>query len=162
MDPVSFPASVLMTHCNSPKTWRSAITTQQEHRDNHISISAQSSPSQTIYHYVFPFTPVYFSISTHISPYQRHHGSSDAANRLVPPSFQFPWCGPCLQGRTTSFLKWWLWRTLLQDLAIASGHSGGSFPLPIRLSHHIRESLITFPVAGSFSVPPHTALAGHF
>lgn len=64
MDPVSFPASVLMTHCNPPKTWRSAITTQQEHRYNHISISAQSSSSQTIYHYVFPFTPVYFSIST--------------------------------------------------------------------------------------------------
>lgn len=56
-----------MTHCNCPKTRLSAITTWQEHRYNHVSISAHSNASQTIYHYVFAFTPLYFSISTFTS-----------------------------------------------------------------------------------------------
>lgn len=139
-----------MTHYNCPKTWLSAITTWQEHWYNHISISAQTNASQTIYHYVFPFTPAYFSVSTF---------TSLPTNNIVLMDLLMT--GPTL---LPVFLMWALstgenhilpemmaWRTLLQDLAIASGYGGGVFPLPITLSHDIKQSLMTFPVAGSFS-----------
>lgn len=120
-----------------------SLTTWQEHRYNHISISAQINASQTITK-CFPLHLFLFLLA-HSHPFlQWNCRSSDAANRLIPLSSQFPWCGLCLQGRITSFLKWWH----LLHLAIASGHGGTVFPLPIRLSY---QPLFTFPVTNSFS-----------
>lgn len=136
-----------MTHCNCPKTQPSAITAWQEHRYNHVSISAQSNASQTTYHYVFAFTPLYFSISTFTS-----FPTKTSVNLLM---LQIDWSQspPSLPdvnhvcGENHVLPQ----RTALQHLAMASGHGGGVFPFPIRLSRHIKHSLFTSPVAGSLS-----------
>lgn len=135
MDSVSFSACVLMTPCSCPKTWLSAPCPEWCFTDC-LSLNLPLHPCIPLLAYSHLSPPATVWISW---------GCKQTGATLLPVSLMGR---PRLQGRTTSFLKWWLWETRL--LATASGNGGGVFWLPI--SHSLRSQCLS---ASLMAVPLH-------
>lgn len=127
MGSAPFSACVFMAHCRCPKT------------------SPLCSVPWVMLHRLLitesPFTPLYFSPAIFTSLPTSPSVNLLGLHSLVPPSSQCPWWGPCLQGTTTPFLGWWLWKT-------GPGYSFWTWWWGFFTSN---QSLITFPLPGSFS-----------
>lgn len=128
MDSVSFSACVLMTPCSCPKTWLSAPCPEWCFTDC-LSLNLPLHPCSPLLAYSHLSPPATVWISW---------GCKQTGATLLPVSLMGR---PRMQGRTTSFLKWWLWETRL-------GYSFWKWWWCFLTSH---QSLITLPVPVMFS-----------